>query len=122
MSPDRLPLFCDTALAERIERVEAELIARASEAAARRRTDTAGFVIPIAGGVATFAEEGSPFNKVAGHADVGEEPDPAAPHPQSEDGYRSCCSTQSRIRSISVSGRSVIPTAPLGVPSSSCVT
>jgi ribosomal protein S18 acetylase RimI-like enzyme len=66
MNRDRLPLFCDTALAERIERVEAELIARASEAANRRRTDTAGFVIPIAGGVATFAEEGSPFNKVAG--------------------------------------------------------
>jgi hypothetical protein len=61
-----LPLFCDTALAERIERVETELIARASETAGRRRTDTAGFVIPIAGGVASFAEEGSPFNKIAG--------------------------------------------------------
>ena len=66
MNPDRLPLFCDTALAERIERVEAELIAKASQATGRRRTDTAGFVISIAGGVATFAEEGSPFNKVAG--------------------------------------------------------
>jgi GNAT superfamily N-acetyltransferase len=60
-----LPLFCDTALAERIERAEAQLIARASEAA-RRRAGTAGFVIPVAGGVACFAEEGSPFNKVAG--------------------------------------------------------
>src|SRR6266487_1520654 len=66
MDRDRLPVFCDTALAERIERVEAELIARASEAADRRRTDASGFVIPIAGGVATFAEDGSPFNKVAG--------------------------------------------------------
>src|SRR6266545_1768695 len=66
MDRDRLPVFCDTALAERIECVEAELIARASEAADRRRTDTSGFVIPIAGGVATFAEDGSPFNKVAG--------------------------------------------------------
>jgi len=66
VNPDRLPLFCDTALAERIERVEAELIAKASQATGRRRTDTAGFVISIAGGVATFAEEGSPFNKVAG--------------------------------------------------------
>ena len=66
MDRDRLPVFCDTALAKRIERVEAELIARASEAADRRRTDTSGFVIPIAGGVATFAEDGSPFNKVAG--------------------------------------------------------
>jgi GNAT superfamily N-acetyltransferase len=66
MSADRLPLSCDTALAARIERAEADLIARASEAARRRRGDTAGFVIPIAGGVASFAEEGSPFNKVAG--------------------------------------------------------
>jgi GNAT superfamily N-acetyltransferase len=63
---DRLPLFCDAALAERIERVEAGLMARAAEAAAHRRPDMAGFVIPVAGGVATFAGEGSPFNKVAG--------------------------------------------------------
>src|SRR5919109_1395824 len=66
MIPGRLPLFCDTVLAERIERVEAELMASASEAANRRRTGRAGFVIPIAGGVATFAEEDSRFNKVAG--------------------------------------------------------
>ncbi|MGE5290993.1 MAG: GNAT family N-acetyltransferase [Micromonosporaceae bacterium] len=62
----RLPLFCGTDLAERIERVEAQLIAKASEAARRRRADAAGFVIPIAGGAASFADEGSPFNKVAG--------------------------------------------------------
>ncbi|HEY2765006.1 MAG TPA: GNAT family N-acetyltransferase [Pseudonocardiaceae bacterium] len=62
----RLPLFCGTALAERIERVEAQLVAKGSEAARRRRADTVGFVIPIAGGVASFAEEGSPLNKVAG--------------------------------------------------------
>src|SRR5215470_4360402 len=61
----RLPLFCDTALAGRIERAEAQLIAKASEAA-RRRGATEGFVIPVAGGVASFAEEGSPYNKVAG--------------------------------------------------------
>ena len=66
MTACRLPLFCGTALAGRIERVEAQLIAAASEAARRRRADTAGFVIPIAGGVASFAEESSPFNKVAG--------------------------------------------------------
>jgi len=66
MNPDRLPLFCDTALADRIERVEAQLIARAGAAADLRRADPAGVVIPVAGGVATFAEEGSPFNKVAG--------------------------------------------------------
>ena len=66
MNAGRLPLFCDTALAGRIERVEAQLVAQGSEAARRRRADTAGFAIPIAGGVASFAEEGSPFNKVAG--------------------------------------------------------
>src|ERR1035441_3131022 len=53
-------------MAQRIERAEAQLIAKASEAARRRRADDAGFVIPIAGGVASFAEAGSPYNKVAG--------------------------------------------------------
>src|SRR6266699_3662144 len=76
MSVGRLPLFCDTALAGRIERVEAQLIAKASEAA-RRRADARGFVIPIAGGVASFAEEDSPFNKVAGLG-FGGVPDAAA--------------------------------------------
>lgn len=61
----RSPLFCDTALAERIERAEARLIARSGEAA-RRRAGSGGFVLPVAGGVATFADGGSPFNKVAG--------------------------------------------------------
>ena len=72
----RVPLFCDTALAGRIERVEAQLIAQGSEAA-RRRAGTAGFVIPVAGGVASFAGEGSPFNKVAGLGFAGV-PDSAA--------------------------------------------
>jgi hypothetical protein len=62
----RLPLFCDTALAGRIERAEAQLVAVASEASRRRTAAAAGFVIPMAGGVASFAAEGSPFNKVAG--------------------------------------------------------
>jgi GNAT superfamily N-acetyltransferase len=66
MNAGRLPLFCDTALAERIERAEAGLIAGASEAARCRRPEAGGFVIPVAGGVAAFAEEGSPCNKVAG--------------------------------------------------------
>src|SRR5690349_20059744 len=61
----RTPLFCDTALAGRIERVEAQLITVSNEAA-RRRTGSAGFVIPVAGGVASFAGGGSPYNKVAG--------------------------------------------------------
>ena len=66
MTAGRRPLFCDTALAERIERAEAQLIAEAGAAARRRRADAAGFVIPVCGGVAIFAEAGSPFNKVAG--------------------------------------------------------
>jgi ribosomal protein S18 acetylase RimI-like enzyme len=76
MSAGRVPLFCDTALAGRIERVEAQLIAQSSEAA-RSRAGTAGFVIPIAGGVASFAGEGSPFSKVAGLG-FGGVPDSAA--------------------------------------------
>jgi GNAT superfamily N-acetyltransferase len=72
MDSDRLPLFCDAALAERIERAEAQLIARASRAADLRRSAGDGFVIPIAGGVAIFAEPGSPFNKVAGVGFAGE--------------------------------------------------
>ena len=66
MTPGRLPLFCDSALAGRIERAETQLIAQAGEAARRRRGDAAGFVIEVCGGVACFAEAGSPFNKVAG--------------------------------------------------------
>jgi hypothetical protein len=72
----RAPLFCDTALAARIERAEAQLIAGCNEAA-RRRSGTAGFVTPIAGGVASFAGDGSPYNKVAGLG-FGGVPDPDA--------------------------------------------
>jgi GNAT superfamily N-acetyltransferase len=66
VNADRVPLFCDTVLAERIERAEAQLIEKAGEAVRRRRADTAGFAIPIAGGLASLAEQGSPFNKVVG--------------------------------------------------------
>jgi GNAT superfamily N-acetyltransferase len=76
MSAGRVPLFCDTALAGRIERAEAQFIAQSSEAA-RCRAGTAGFVIWIAGGVASFAGDGSPFNKVAGLG-FGGGPDSAA--------------------------------------------
>jgi GNAT superfamily N-acetyltransferase len=62
----RTPLFCDTTLAARIERTEVDLMAAAAAAARRRSPGGAGFVHPIAGGVATFAEPDSPFNKVAG--------------------------------------------------------
>ena len=66
MSCRHQPLFCGSALAQRIERAEVELITKASHAARRRADDRAGFAIPIAGGVASFAEPNSPFNKVAG--------------------------------------------------------
>jgi GNAT superfamily N-acetyltransferase len=76
LAPKRVPLFCDTALAGRIERVEAQIIAGCCEAA-RRRAGTAGFAVPVAGGVASFAGEGSPYNKVAGVGFAGV-PDTAA--------------------------------------------
>jgi GNAT superfamily N-acetyltransferase len=66
MNVDRVPLFCDTALAQRIERVEAQLIANDSKVAHRRNPEASGFLIPVAGGVASFAERDSPFNKVVG--------------------------------------------------------
>jgi GNAT superfamily N-acetyltransferase len=66
LTPRGSSLFCDTALAARIEGAEVRLIATANAAARLRRSDVSGFVIPVAGGVASFAEEGSPFNKVAG--------------------------------------------------------
>ncbi|WP_433304911.1 GNAT family N-acetyltransferase [Actinoplanes sp. CA-030573] len=61
-----MTLFCDITLAGRIELAEARFIAACSEAAAARRGDGAGFVAPIAGGVASYAEPESPLNKVAG--------------------------------------------------------
>jgi GNAT superfamily N-acetyltransferase len=66
VSAARQPLFCDIALAARIERVEVDAIGRAGEAARRRTGDPAAFVKPIVGGVAVFAEPASPINKVAG--------------------------------------------------------
>ncbi|WP_318306848.1 GNAT family N-acetyltransferase [Amycolatopsis solani] len=59
-------LFCDVALAERIERAEVRLVVESSDASRARRGDPLGFTRPLAGGVASFAEADSPFNKVAG--------------------------------------------------------
>jgi GNAT superfamily N-acetyltransferase len=64
MIADRSSLFCDTGLAARIERAEAELITALGAATGRRIGSAAGFAMPIAGGVACFAEDGSPYNKV----------------------------------------------------------
>jgi GNAT superfamily N-acetyltransferase len=66
MPSDRESLFCNTALAGRIELAEVDLISAHSRAAHRRRGKGAGFLVSIAGGVASFADDGSPYNKVAG--------------------------------------------------------
>jgi hypothetical protein len=63
MSPARRPLFGSVELAARIERAEARFMNDGADAV---RTRVATLVLPIAGGVATWAGEGSPFNKVAG--------------------------------------------------------
>lgn len=57
-------LFCGTDLGRRIEHAEAALIGAAAGAATRRGTD--GFALPLAGGIAAYAEPGAPFNKVVG--------------------------------------------------------
>ena len=65
MTTNTMPLFGSTGLAERIERVEMQMITTATEIARRRVGDSA-FVLPIAGGAACYAEEGSPLNKIVG--------------------------------------------------------
>jgi GNAT superfamily N-acetyltransferase len=57
-------MFCSTTLAHRIERAEVELVTGGTLAARERAPDS--FALSIAGGVASFVEEGSPLNKVAG--------------------------------------------------------
>ncbi|TDU87897.1 hypothetical protein EV138_1433 [Kribbella voronezhensis] len=66
MNTQHTPLFCDLELAERIERAEAQLIEATARAAHRRLADGRGFVLPVAGGLAVFAGDDSPFNKVVG--------------------------------------------------------
>lgn len=69
------PLFCGTPLAQRIEAAEAKLIVAATEAA--RARGARGLVLPIAGGYACSAEDGSPMNKLVGIG-FGGVPDSAA--------------------------------------------
>jgi ribosomal protein S18 acetylase RimI-like enzyme len=59
----RLPLFGSVELAARIEAAEARFM---EDGAAVVRARLPALAIPIAGGVATWAGEGSPLNKVAG--------------------------------------------------------
>jgi hypothetical protein len=58
-------LFGSTELAERIERVETQMITAATEAA-RQRVGATAFVIPVAGAAACYAEDGWPLNKIVG--------------------------------------------------------
>ena len=57
-------LFCGADLAQRIEAAETQLIVAATTAARSRGAE--GLVLPVAGGFACFAEDGSPLNKVVG--------------------------------------------------------
>lgn len=59
-----MTFFASTDLAARIERAESELIRSGAESV--RRRNPAVLAIPIAGGVAAWAEQDSPLNKVAG--------------------------------------------------------
>jgi ribosomal protein S18 acetylase RimI-like enzyme len=61
----KMSVFVDAALAARVERAEAELMA-ASTRAIGERHDVATFQVPLGGGFATYAGPDSPFNKVAG--------------------------------------------------------
>ncbi|MHB1046324.1 MAG: GNAT family N-acetyltransferase [Thermoanaerobaculia bacterium] len=62
-----MTLACDLALAARIERAEARLLADAVARVARRVGESGDVLSrPLAGGIAAFAEPGSPLNKVAG--------------------------------------------------------
>jgi GNAT superfamily N-acetyltransferase len=61
-----MSLFCDETLAGRIERAEVGLISALSRAAQARVGGGRGFLIPVSGGVASFADDDSPFNKIAG--------------------------------------------------------
>lgn len=65
-------IFADVALAARIERAEAHLVADCAAAIGRRRREAGATSIEVRGGVAAFAGENSPLNKVAGLGFAGE--------------------------------------------------
>ncbi|HWM93845.1 MAG TPA: GNAT family N-acetyltransferase [Thermoanaerobaculia bacterium] len=66
MTSRNASFFADTELVTRIERAESELILSGAEAVRRRNPEGGILTIPIAGGVAAWAEQDSPLNKVAG--------------------------------------------------------
>lgn len=59
-------LFASTDLVVRIERAERALVAAGVEACARRRPGLEVLMTPLAGGLAAWSGENSPFNKVVG--------------------------------------------------------
>mgnify|MGYP001347077469 CR=1 FL=1 len=61
-----MPIFASIELAARLERAECDLLADGIEAMARLATLNNPMIRPIAGGLAVFARDGSPFNKLAG--------------------------------------------------------
>jgi GNAT superfamily N-acetyltransferase len=69
-TPLSAELFCDLELVARIERAEAELIEATARAAHRRLGDGRGFVLPVGGGSAVFADDDSPFKSVPDEADL----------------------------------------------------
>jgi ribosomal protein S18 acetylase RimI-like enzyme len=58
-----MPLFCDQALAQRIERAERRMLVDVCANVRRRLADA--YCAPVGGGVAVLTEAGSPLNKVA---------------------------------------------------------
>jgi ribosomal protein S18 acetylase RimI-like enzyme len=84
-------LACDIALAARIERAEARLLADGVVSVARRAGAEAGvFSRPLAGGRAAFTEPGSPLNKVAGLGFEGLPPEPELDEVEREFARREC--------------------------------
>jgi ribosomal protein S18 acetylase RimI-like enzyme len=59
-------MFATGTLARRLERAEAGLIQDGAAAARQRLGDAQVMIVPVAGGVAVYAEPGSPLNKIAG--------------------------------------------------------
>jgi GNAT superfamily N-acetyltransferase len=66
MSSEYPTLFAGVDLARRVERAERSLIEEAARSTDPLGTPSAAVTAPIAGGVAVWAADGSPFNKVVG--------------------------------------------------------
>jgi ribosomal protein S18 acetylase RimI-like enzyme len=59
-------MFATPALAARIDRAEARLCAEFADLASRNQLDSRATVMPLGGGLATYASPGAPMNKVIG--------------------------------------------------------